>query len=540
MNIIDILFAKKLGGGSPFPPVIKRVTGNPVEFTDGADAPLVKCVTEIQGSQDLHGQDKPWVGGAGKNKVSSVESWTIGSNGEIISYAGYKAPIAKIESGKTYIFSINGVASIPQTYAFYSSFPTAGSISYDGTRVIPSAYTFTAPIDGYIVARYADTVDDKIQLELGSTATSYEPYSNICPIVAYNQNTISVSGKNLFDYTKGENISAWQNGVSINFTPSNIRIVALGGKVKNGETYTFSFPSGVKLATMFYYENDTLPLNQGSGGIVGTNISVENASGVYTFTATETNYVYYYFAPTEGQTTLPISTLSTAQFEKGSTVTPYEPYTSTTHTTTYPNAIYRGSEDCVKGTETHDRKYIDSNITSITRGSLDSSGLLYRVYNNSDIKTDSNQNPIFLICNKYDVVGLGRCREKASNGEKSCCSYGSTIYIGGYVGSESDLDTELLTIQFAYETEPSTSSVTPTNLPIKSLSGYNHIESSTGDMTIDYITEGYQNFVDTVESALPNTRKGGVKAFDIFKTLDEPKTPEAPAEEKQEEEVLKK
>ena len=78
--------------------------------------------------------------------------------------------------------------------------------------------------------------------------------------------------------------------------------------------------------------------------------------------------------------------------------------------------------------------------------------------------------------------------------------------------------------------------VTVTNLPVKSLSGYNHIESSTGDMTIDYITDAYQNFVDTTERAIPSTRKGGVKAFDIFKTLDEPKKPEAPAEESEPEE----
>ena len=61
---------EKIGGlVPPVPPVIKRVTGNPVEFSDGADAPLLKCVTEIQGSQNLHGYDKPWVGGAGKNKL---------------------------------------------------------------------------------------------------------------------------------------------------------------------------------------------------------------------------------------------------------------------------------------------------------------------------------------------------------------------------------------------------------------------------------------------------------------------------------------
>ena len=60
MNLFDVLFAKKLsGGGSPFPPVIKRVTGNPIEFSDGADAPLVKCVTAIQGYQEGTGTPSP-------------------------------------------------------------------------------------------------------------------------------------------------------------------------------------------------------------------------------------------------------------------------------------------------------------------------------------------------------------------------------------------------------------------------------------------------------------------------------------------------
>ena len=98
--------------------------------------------------------------------------------------------------------------------------------------------------------------------------------------------------------------------------------------------------------------------------------------------------------------------------------------------------------------------------------------------------------------------------------------------------------------QVAYTlAEPLEIPVTVSNLPIKSLSGYNHIESSTGEMEIDYITDAYQNFVDTVENALPNTTrnllsasKGGVKAFDIFKTLDEPKKPEASAEESEPEE----
>ena len=48
--------------------------------------------------------------------------------------------------------------------------------------------------------------------------------------------------------------------------------------------------------------------------------------------------------------------------------------------------------------------------------------------------------------------------------------------------------------------EPLEIPVVVSNLPIKSLSGYTHIESSTGDMEVEYITEEFQPIVDLIES----------------------------------------
>jgi hypothetical protein len=389
MSIAKWLLAKKLsGGGSPFPPVIKRVTGNPIEFSDGADAPLVKCVTAITGYQSGSGTPSP---------------------------------------------------------------------------------------------------------------------DNIRPIVAYTEGEIVSAGKNLFDNTRI---------VNKYFSPSTGEVSAQGGWTMSGKVYV----DGNKA---YYYYVSESPGNS----IIGCWDASDNYLG----------YVYY-AAGSASFTTLPntryiifeyIGTVTNISVNVDSTDTSFNDY-ATTHTATFSSSIYQGNADFIGSSVEGVRKYIDPNITSISRGSLDSSGLLYRVYNNSDIKVGNNQNPVFLICNKYEVTTLGQCRDNARLGIKSCCSYGSTIYIGGYVGSESDLDTELLTIQFAYEVAtPTTETITPTNLPLKSLFGYNHIESSTGDMVVDYITEGYQNFVDTVESALPsNTRnllnasKGGTKAMDIFLSLE--------------------
>ena len=50
--------------------------------------------------------------------------------------------------------------------------------------------------------------------------------------------------------------------------------------------------------------------------------------------------------------------------------------------------------------------------------------------------------------------------------------------------------------------EPLEIPVVVSNLPIKSLSGYNHIESSTGEMEVEYITEEFQPLVDLIGDAI--------------------------------------
>ena len=47
----------------------KTVSGNPITITDALPYPAVSLSAEIEPIQDLHGYDKPWVGGAGKNKL---------------------------------------------------------------------------------------------------------------------------------------------------------------------------------------------------------------------------------------------------------------------------------------------------------------------------------------------------------------------------------------------------------------------------------------------------------------------------------------
>ena len=298
------------------PVITKEVTGNPVEFTDGADAPLVKCVTQITGYQSGTGTPSP---------------------------------------------------------------------------------------------------------------------DNIRPITAYTEGEIEVRGKNLFDntnITEGSNIAVVSGDTVTNTSSTAWTAIRFRFNLKAGD-YTFSFDS--------ITGTGILQLSRWNGSsyvsIVEFNQSSTTKYRHITLTNDSTMRVSIY--PSVANTTVSVKQI---MLNTGSSAENYEPYTSTTHTTTYPSAIYRGSEDVVNGTATTEWGMIASYAGETLPGEW--------------ISDRDEYTP------------------------------GTTPTTGA---------------QVAYElATPTTSSVTPTNLPIKSLSGYNHIESSTGEMEVEYIVDDYQPIIDCI------------------------------------------
>jgi hypothetical protein len=137
------------------------------------------------------------------------------------------------------------------------------------------------------------------------------------------------------------------------------------------------------------------------------------------------------------------------QIEHGTEISEYEPYTSTTHTATFSQSIYQGNADFVGGEATAEWGYIVS-------------------YNGETLPGE----------------WISSMDEYAP---------GTTPTIGAEV---------------AYElATPTTEPITPTNLPIKSLFGYNHIESSTGDMEIEYIAKNFSPITELVDSQISALQK---------------------------------
>ena len=119
--------------------------------------------------QDLHGYDNPWAAGGGKNKINAPDI-TLAAAGDIYNGA------CVLEAG---------------TYTLSSSNTTV-SVSVAGeTGAMPITFTLANDISTIqIESSGAGTFND-IMIESGSTATTYEPYSNICPISGRTGTTVS-------------------------------------------------------------------------------------------------------------------------------------------------------------------------------------------------------------------------------------------------------------------------------------------------------------------------------------------------------------
>lgn len=158
----------------------QNATDNSLQTTDktvvGAVNELKSGLTNLDNNfTDVIGWDR------NPNLVYSlIAKANINSNGVInTTESDYALAIAKVKSGNKY--TVSPRADFTDTnivYAFFTNEPKMGSVSYDGSRTVyetsENAYTFTAPITGYVVFRVSG--NKIIQLEDGETATNYEPY----------------------------------------------------------------------------------------------------------------------------------------------------------------------------------------------------------------------------------------------------------------------------------------------------------------------------------------------------------------------------
>jgi hypothetical protein len=217
------------GGGSAELDILGEGNGAVVSFSDGASAELAKCIADINPVQDLHGYDKPWAGGAGKNKcpfnITDIKARNADGTWTGNNYAINNVVVSVLTDtdGNITGFKYNGTANSAFSFNLTASNLTLPSGSYiwsiqetvdkDGLWVSiynPNTvaivaktqtavnYTCNGSFGGaYIYTNGGNTFDNVVfrpMLRLSSEAdASFEPYSNICPISGHSSVKINVS-----------------------------------------------------------------------------------------------------------------------------------------------------------------------------------------------------------------------------------------------------------------------------------------------------------------------------------------------------------
>lgn len=326
----------------------KTITNVPIaSFADGADnIPVKSLVVVVEPVQDLHGQNAPYPAGGGKNKLPStkyqysetiVRIGTDDTAGEI-----YHIPL---KSGVTYTLSVVASVNVSTYGKYYKDGSYSSEISL-GTN----GGTFTAPETAdYLFWCYKSgslSVDDitKFQLEEGSSATSWSPYSNLCHITGFTRANV---------YRTGVNV--WDEDARTGYFNEN------GEWVNNGNFLSSNKPIPVKPSTTYY-----LYCGSATGGSNKINISYWNApvpsgaSNSANFLGRSEGLCYQTFTTPAGCTYIHFGTGSwyggtyknDISINYPSTDTSYHAYSGITIPVAFPNeagTVYGGEVDVTGG-----------------------------------------------------------------------------------------------------------------------------------------------------------------------------------------------
>ena len=356
----------------------ETITGaNIAFFDDGADDIPVKALTiGVEPVQDLHGYDHPWPGGGGKNlldaSIANTETksgvtmtvnknatgavTSIVFNGTATGNISFTIGSATLPAGR-YVFSTfsGNVGTIDVFYVNYSGITNAGSS--DTIETISEKKNTTATV----TIASGNSIDNVLfypMIRLATEADStFEPYSNICPISGWTGAKIEQRGKNLFGtgFISGNIFinaeTGYPNGASTTPEYRSTNYIDCSGW--RGQVITQNhMPRGGQPGIAFYDDSKRFISGiMNSGGTQGRAASFtvpENASFM--------------------RTTTLVDYADDFQLEFGSTATAYEPYQGETYDITFPSqagTVYGGTLDVTSGVLVVDRAMLMLNTANM-------------------------------------------------------------------------------------------------------------------------------------------------------------------------------
>lgn len=317
-------------------------SGDIVEFT-AKRVPLSSVVVTMEPIQDLNGYDAPWPAGGGKNKLD-IDNRHSSSNDHILVCncsldAGTYTISATVEStspSETCLVLLVYEDNTNSENAYLSN-NTRSSVTITATKKVIRVRFYSATT--YNTSQNYTIQMSNAQIESGSTATAWEPYSNVCPITGRTGASVVVVGKNLFA-DKGQGYWRVSDGAFITSGTTTQRYRSCEKiPVIAGAQYTGFVKSTYDQPTSVYVQW------WGADG-TGREVRVTQWPVVAPDDAVLMSFAFRFESPEIASTAIDV-----IQIEAGSTPTEYEANTTTTYPITFTSAgtVYAGTVDLVSG-----------------------------------------------------------------------------------------------------------------------------------------------------------------------------------------------
>jgi len=444
----------------------------------------------------LHGYENPWPAGGRVNKfdktyLSDFANYTT----EVSGY--YYTDKIQLKANTAYIIKATDLTAL-SSGIYYVLFHVEGndpdSIVITQTSVMYPVYNgevssnvaymkFTTGETGVIrfgvknVGNLAEIMTKEWQLQEGSTATDWTPYSNICPISGHTGAEIEQTGVNVWDEewelggindTTGEpNVSTTAQFRSMNYIPCT------------PNTEYFAYYNGGAGGGVYVYCYDANKSFLGRAPRKGT--SVYNVANDIFTTIEKTAYMLFKCQPSVS----PITNNKTVSINYPATDMQYHPYTGNQISVTFPETIYGGEDEVVSGKL--DSKYSSVTVSSVTAlyGQKETyqifriDNALYSRWHSRDVRCN--------MLKRYYSVNDLKNSIGFSHGDASASVY---VSLGADINTIAEANAFLSNypLQFVCElAEPV--EYTLEGHDLTTLYGTNNIWVDTGDVTVTYIAK---------------------------------------------------
>ena len=508
------------------PVIIAEASGSVAAFSDGAPMPVESLTVGVEPVQDLHGYANPWPAGGGKNIIPDGKDTSKGyvslhylkNDGTEVSDNNYHiSEYFPVEASTLYGLKKYGTytANAPSVCFYDSNKDYISGENYQNR----TDFTVTTPATAaFARVTLISNGTSPILFTKGSTyPTSWEPYSNICPISGHTSAVVTRTGKNLLDNTAESGTSGEAQftvnadgtvDVKTTGTTTATRWMVLGEFTLRAGTYAYNgCPSGGGSSTYMLTIR-----NADKGSISGI---VDEVGNGRTFTITESLTAYMMIRVGNGANiSTPVTFKPMIRLASDPDDT-YEPYQGTSLTIPFGSTVYGASLDVLTGVMTVDRAIVTYDGSDDESWSASSNQRYYIIV--PDAKILDTNTRYECLCNrgKYASSGgsFGNCFMFSD-----AINHRSAFY---YCSNSEDLTafrswlaSNNLQVVYTLAT-PTTVQLTPAQL--STLLGDNVLWASTGDVSLTYRADTKLYIDGQVASANRKTREMLTTVTDTMK-----------------------